>query len=149
VLARLHRPAKILDSRTVQFDFKRPFRDFPRLTGTANVCGVGWVVAANCYEKVGRDGFAAKPIGARAARRRVRRADDRELRDVHGRMVLLECLELDLRSGFLRSKLVESRRAFVNTIGPRIATQKWQDVFPSFVSTGYAYPWEEGIKLKA
>ena len=55
---------KILDKRTVQFEFKRPFLDFPRLIGTANVCGAGWVVPANYYEKVGKDGFAAKPIGA-------------------------------------------------------------------------------------
>src|SRR5438270_5392341 len=48
---------KILDKRTVQFEFKRPFLDFPRLIGTANVCGAGWVVPANYYEKVGRDGF--------------------------------------------------------------------------------------------
>jgi peptide/nickel transport system substrate-binding protein len=40
------------------------------------------------------------------------------------------------------------RHAFMNAIGPRIAAQRWQDVFPSFISTGYAYPWEE-IKLKA
>ena len=55
---------KILDKRTVQFDFKKPFFDFPRLFGTANVCGAGWVIPANYYEKVGKDGFAAKPIGA-------------------------------------------------------------------------------------
>ena len=55
---------KILDKRTVQFAFKRPFLDFPRLIGTANVCGAGWVVPANYYEKVGKDGFLAKPIGA-------------------------------------------------------------------------------------
>ena len=55
---------KILDKRTVQFDFKRPFLDFPRLIGTSNVCGAGWVVPANYYEKVGKDGFVAKPIGA-------------------------------------------------------------------------------------
>src|SRR5262245_47914530 len=55
---------KILDKRTVQFEFKRPFLDFPRLMGTANVCGAGWVVPANYYEKVGKEGFVAKPIGA-------------------------------------------------------------------------------------
>jgi peptide/nickel transport system substrate-binding protein len=38
------------------------------------------------------------------------------------------------------------RHAFVNAIGPRIAAQKWQDVFPT-ITTGYAFPWEE-IKLK-
>src|SRR5205823_6288868 len=51
---------KILDKRTVQFEFKRPFLDFPRLMGTANVCGAGWVVPANYYEKVGKEGFVAK-----------------------------------------------------------------------------------------
>jgi ABC-type transport system substrate-binding protein len=39
------------------------------------------------------------------------------------------------------------RHAFMNAIGPRIAATKWQDVFPSFKSTGYAYPWED-IRLK-
>jgi peptide/nickel transport system substrate-binding protein len=37
------------------------------------------------------------------------------------------------------------RHAFVNAIGPRIAAQKWQDVFKT-ITTGYAYPWED-IKL--
>ena len=40
------------------------------------------------------------------------------------------------------------RHAFMNAIGPRIGAKKWQDVFPSAVSTGYAYPWED-IRLKA
>jgi peptide/nickel transport system substrate-binding protein len=39
------------------------------------------------------------------------------------------------------------RHAFVNAIGPRIEAAKWQDVFPSFATTGYAYPWED-IRLK-
>ncbi|MGE3537997.1 MAG: ABC transporter substrate-binding protein [Candidatus Tectimicrobiota bacterium] len=38
------------------------------------------------------------------------------------------------------------RHAFLNVIGPRIAAQRWQDVFPT-ITTGYAYPWED-IKLK-
>ena len=38
------------------------------------------------------------------------------------------------------------RHAFINAIGPRIAAQRWQDVFPT-ITTGYAFPWEE-IKLK-
>ena len=38
------------------------------------------------------------------------------------------------------------RHAFVNGIGPRIAAQKWQDIFPT-ITTGYCYPWED-IKLK-
>jgi len=38
------------------------------------------------------------------------------------------------------------RHAFINAIGPKVAAQKWQDVFPT-ITTGYAYPWED-IKLK-
>ena len=54
----------IVDNRTIRFDFKGPFLDFPRLMGTANVCGAGWVVPAKYYQTVGRDGFVQKPIGA-------------------------------------------------------------------------------------
>ena len=38
------------------------------------------------------------------------------------------------------------RHAFVNAIGPKVAAQKWQDVFPT-ITTGYAYPWED-LKVK-
>jgi peptide/nickel transport system substrate-binding protein len=38
------------------------------------------------------------------------------------------------------------RHAFINAIGPRVAAQKWQDVFPT-ITTGYAYPWED-LKVK-
>ncbi len=55
---------KIVDKRTVKFEFKKPFLDFPRLIGTANVCGAGWIVPGNYYAKVGKEGFAEKPIGA-------------------------------------------------------------------------------------
>ncbi len=54
----------IIDKRTVKFEFKKPFLDFPRLMGTSNVCSAGWVVPANYYAKVGKEGFALKPIGA-------------------------------------------------------------------------------------
>jgi peptide/nickel transport system substrate-binding protein len=38
------------------------------------------------------------------------------------------------------------RHAFVNAIGPKVAAEKWQDIFPT-ITTGYAYPWED-IRLK-
>lgn len=38
------------------------------------------------------------------------------------------------------------RHAFVNAIGPKIAAQTWQEIFPT-ITTGYAFPWED-IKLK-
>jgi len=40
------------------------------------------------------------------------------------------------------------RHTFMNAIGPRINATNWLDVFPSYKSTGYAYPWED-IELKA
>jgi ABC-type transport system substrate-binding protein len=55
---------EILDDHTLRFAFKGPFLDFPRLIGTANVSGAGWVVPAKYYREVGPDGFAQKPIGA-------------------------------------------------------------------------------------
>jgi len=39
------------------------------------------------------------------------------------------------------------RHAFMNGIGPRIKAAKWQDVFPSMLTTGYPYPWED-IELR-
>jgi peptide/nickel transport system substrate-binding protein len=38
------------------------------------------------------------------------------------------------------------RHAALEAIGPRVAAQRWQDVFPT-ITTAYAYPWED-IKLK-
>ncbi len=55
---------EIVDDRTLRFAFRGPFLDFPRLMGTANVSGAGWVVPARYYQEVGLDGFAQKPIGA-------------------------------------------------------------------------------------
>jgi len=55
---------EIHDERTVRFNFKQPFLDFPRLIGTANVCGAGWVVPAKYYQEVGQEGFVKNPIGA-------------------------------------------------------------------------------------
>ena len=52
------------DGRTVRFNFKQPFLDFPRLMGTANVCGAGWVVPAKYYQEVGQEGFVTNPIGS-------------------------------------------------------------------------------------
>jgi len=53
-----------IDADTIRFHFKEPFPDFPILLGTGNVCGAGWVVPAQYYEKIGPEGFMQKPIGA-------------------------------------------------------------------------------------
>src|SRR5690348_282741 len=55
---------EVVGNDTVRFHFKQPFFDFPILLGTGNVCGAGWVVPANYYQKAGPDGFMQKPIGA-------------------------------------------------------------------------------------
>src|SRR6266568_1106387 len=39
------------------------------------------------------------------------------------------------------------RHAFLNAYGPRIKAAKWEDVFPTALTSGYAYPWED-IELK-
>ena len=58
------RSVETVDERTVRFQFKQPFLDFPILMGTSNACGAGWVVPAGYYGKVGQDAFMQKPIGA-------------------------------------------------------------------------------------
>ncbi len=55
---------KLVDDRTIRFEFTEPFLDFPILLGTGNLCGAGWVVPKKYYEQVGKDGFLQKPIGA-------------------------------------------------------------------------------------
>jgi ABC-type transport system substrate-binding protein len=55
---------EIIDDRTVRYNFKEPFLDFPILLGTANACGAGFVVPAKYYEKTGQSAFMQKPIGA-------------------------------------------------------------------------------------
>jgi peptide/nickel transport system substrate-binding protein len=54
---------QIIDDRTIVFHFKEPFLDFMELYN-GGVSGIGWIVPKHYYEKVGRDGFKAKPIGA-------------------------------------------------------------------------------------
>ena len=62
----LHEKTHAIDisDRTVKFSFTEPFLDFPILMGTSNVCGAGWIVPAKYYQKVGKEGFLQKPIGA-------------------------------------------------------------------------------------
>ena len=64
VLHELTDRVSLVDERTIRFDFKAPFLDFPRLMGAANVCGAAWIVPAKYYEKVGQDGYVKQPIGA-------------------------------------------------------------------------------------
>jgi peptide/nickel transport system substrate-binding protein len=54
---------QVVDDRTIIFHFKRPFLEFMEFYN-GGVSGIGWIVPKHYYEKVGRDGFKAKPIGA-------------------------------------------------------------------------------------
>ncbi len=54
---------QIVDDRTIIFHFKEPFLEFMDLYN-GGVSGIGWIVPQHYYEKVGRDGFKAQPIGA-------------------------------------------------------------------------------------
>lgn len=54
---------QIVDDRTIIFHFKQPFLEFMDLYN-GGVSGIGWIVPKHYYEKVGRDGFKAHPIGA-------------------------------------------------------------------------------------
>ncbi len=54
---------QIVDDRTIVFSFKEPFIDFMDLYN-GGVSGIGWIVPKHYYEKVGRDGFKARPLGA-------------------------------------------------------------------------------------
>jgi peptide/nickel transport system substrate-binding protein len=54
---------KVVDDRTIIFNFKEPFLDFMALYN-GGVSGIGWIIPHKYYEKVGSDGFKNKPIGA-------------------------------------------------------------------------------------
>jgi peptide/nickel transport system substrate-binding protein len=54
---------QVVDDRTIVFHFKEPFLEFMDLYN-GGVSGIGWIVPRHYYEKVGRDGFKARPIGA-------------------------------------------------------------------------------------
>ncbi len=54
---------ELVDDRTIIVHFREPFIDFMNLYNGV-VSGIGWIVPGAYYEKVGRDGFRARPIGA-------------------------------------------------------------------------------------
>jgi peptide/nickel transport system substrate-binding protein len=132
----------ILDKRAIRFDFKAPFLDFPRLMGTANVCGAAWVVPAKYYEKVGKDGFAAKPIGAGpyklVSQEPGTRLDFEAFDGYYAPVHIKQFAILSVPEPATRVAMLERGEAdiiyFITS-----------DLVPR--STGYVYPWEE-IQLK-
>ncbi len=54
---------EIVDDRTIIFHFKEPFVDFLDLYN-GGATGIGWIVPKHYYERIGKDGFKARPLGA-------------------------------------------------------------------------------------
>ena len=97
--------------------------------------GASW---ANWYESIvkcggllGADAFCIKDLDAKFDRytRSEKPAEHKQLAEEIQRAMLENYYYVPV-----------FRHAFMNAIGPRIVATKWQDVYPSFISTGYAYP---------
>ncbi len=105
--------------------------------------GASW---ANWYESdfkcggmLSADEFCVKDLDAKYAKYLTSdKPDDRK--------ALAEAIQREILENYYFVPVF--RHAFMNAIGPRIKAAKWQDVFSSTITTGYAYPWEE-IELKA
>src|SRR5262245_43045537 len=54
---------QVVDDRTIIFHFKGPFLDFLDLYNGRGT-GIGWIVPRHHYERVGKDGFRMRPLGA-------------------------------------------------------------------------------------
>jgi peptide/nickel transport system substrate-binding protein len=54
---------EIVDDRTIIFHFKEPFVEFIDLYN-GGTSGSVWILPQHYYEKVGREGFIARPVGA-------------------------------------------------------------------------------------
>ena len=52
-----------MDDRTIIFHFKEPFLDFLDLYNGGGT-GIAWIVPRHYYERVGKDGFKTRPMGA-------------------------------------------------------------------------------------
>jgi peptide/nickel transport system substrate-binding protein len=91
-----------------------------------------------CGGRLGADAFCVKEVDEKFAR--YTKSEDAKEREKLAHEIQREILENYYFVPVFR-------HAFMNAIGPRIDAKKWQDIFPTAKSTGYAYPWEE-IKLK-
>jgi peptide/nickel transport system substrate-binding protein len=143
---------QIVDDRTIVFHFKEPFLEFMELYNGA-VSGIGWVIPKHYYEKVGRDGFKAKPIGAGPYRfvsqqagvqmvfeawedywRRVPATKAivvKGIRDTAARLAGLKTGELDLAFG-MTGKLLSQVMADKNLRWTPNFTSIWHLMFPGY-----------------
>jgi peptide/nickel transport system substrate-binding protein len=141
-----------VDERTIIFHFKEPFVEFMDLYNGI-VTGIGWIVPGHYYEKVGRDGFKAHPIGAgpftfvrqeagvqmvfaawEAYWRRTPAAKTivvKGIRDLPARMAGLQTGELDLAYG-MTGKLLPRVMADRNLRWNPNFTSIWWLLFPGY-----------------
>ena len=143
---------EIVDDRTVVFHFKGPFVDFLDLYNGAG-SGIGWIVPRHYYERVGKDGFKTRPMGAGPFKfvsqeagvqvsfeawnqywRRppgVKSINVRGIRDLAARMAGLETGELDLAYG-MTGKLLQRVMADPKLRWDPNYTSPWHLVFPGY-----------------
>ena len=143
---------RIVDDRTIIFHFKEPFVDFLDLYNGVTT-GIGWIVPKHYYEKVGRDGFKARPIGAgpykfvsqQAGVQMVVEAWDeywrrtpatktivvKGIRDLAARVAGLQTGELDLAYG-MTGKLLHRVMADKNLRWDPNFTSAWWLIFPGY-----------------
>jgi peptide/nickel transport system substrate-binding protein len=143
---------ELVDDRTIIFHFKEPFVDFLDLYNGGNT-GIGWIVPQHYYEKVGKDGFKAHPLGAgpfkflsqEAGVQMVFEAWEgywrrspgvkiivvKGIRDLAARMAGLQTGELDLAYG-MTGKLLKRVMADRNLRWDPNHTSPWFLVFPGY-----------------
>jgi len=143
---------EIVDDRTIVFHFKGPFVDFLDLYNGSG-SGAGWIVPKHYYERVGKEAFNARPIGAgpfkfvsqeAGVRVSVEAWDEywrrppgvkfinvRGIRDLAGRVAGLETGELDLAYG-MTGKLLQRVMADPKLRWNPNFTSPWHLVFPGY-----------------
>ena len=143
---------EVVDDRTVVFHFKGPFVDFIDLYNGYG-SGAGWIVPRHYYERVGKDGFNARPMGAgpfkfvsqeTGVQVSVEAWDDywrrvpgvkvinvRAIRDLAARMAGLETGELDVAYG-MTGKLLQRVIADPKLRWNPNYTAPWHLVFPGY-----------------
>jgi peptide/nickel transport system substrate-binding protein len=147
---------EIVDDRTIVFHFKGPFLDFLDLYNGRG-SGIGWIVPRHYYERVGKDGFKVRPLGAgpyrfinqEAGTQMVFEAWEdywrrtpatktiivKGIRDPASRVAGLQTGELDVAYG-MTGKLLPRVMADRNLRWERNFTGPWWLMFPGYNEAG-------------